>query len=97
MAFFFSVKYPQAKWVLIPIALTVGYSRIYVGVHYPFDVLGGFALGVLVAWSVLEAEKKILKIINNRKKKTDPTPEAADIPIRPGSSNHEEKNQQDNG
>lgn len=31
-------------------ALALGYSRIYLGVHYPGDVLCGFLLGVTVAW-----------------------------------------------
>lgn len=30
-------------------ALVVSYSRIYLGVHYPFDILGGAILGVLIA------------------------------------------------
>lgn len=33
--------------------LWVGFSRIFVGVHYPFDVLGGFATGFVstgIAW-----------------------------------------------
>ncbi len=40
------------KWVLPVLliwALLVGYSRIYVGVHYPGDVLTGFAIGTLIA------------------------------------------------
>jgi undecaprenyl-diphosphatase len=31
-----------ASWVLL-----IGFSRIYLGVHYPFDVLTGFAYGAL--------------------------------------------------
>lgn len=33
----------------IALSLAVGVSRIYVGAHYPLDVLGGYALGALTA------------------------------------------------
>jgi undecaprenyl-diphosphatase len=33
----------------IGIALTEGFCRVYMGVHYPTDVVGGFALGTAVA------------------------------------------------
>lgn len=39
----------RSKWtitVLLLWALTVSYSRIYLGVHYPGDILGGAVLGL---------------------------------------------------
>jgi undecaprenyl-diphosphatase len=34
-------------------ALLVSYSRIYVGVHYPLDLIGGAIIGMLQAWIVV--------------------------------------------
>ena len=32
------------------LAIAIGYARVYVGVHYPFDILGGALIGLLAAW-----------------------------------------------
>ena len=41
--------YRRSGWFIWLIPLLVGLSRIYVGVHYPLDVAGGWIFGSLVA------------------------------------------------
>lgn len=38
-------------WFLLP--FVIGFTRVYVGDHYPSDVLGGWVLGALAAYVVL--------------------------------------------
>lgn len=43
----------RAKWpIFFGFASLIGFSRIYVGVHYPGDVLGGVVLGVTIGFMV---------------------------------------------
>jgi len=44
-------------------ALIVSYSRIYLGVHYPGDILGGILLGLLLGWLILIINTLIKKNI----------------------------------
>jgi undecaprenyl-diphosphatase len=53
----FSFVYPRLRIGLLVTAAMVAYSRVYVGVHYPFDILAGAALGVACAITVITIYK----------------------------------------
>ncbi|MBQ2188817.1 MAG: phosphatase PAP2 family protein [Bacteroidales bacterium] len=44
--------YSKIGWVMFPWAAVVSYSRIYMGAHFPGDVICGAALGVLLGFGI---------------------------------------------
>jgi membrane-associated phospholipid phosphatase len=55
------MRYPRKKiigWCAIVLAFLVSYSRVYVGVHYPFDVMFGWLIGISCAWVTVTILKK---------------------------------------
>ena len=45
-------RLPVWSWGFLALAVAVSYSRVYVGVHYPGDVLSGAIIGMSLGWLV---------------------------------------------
>ncbi len=68
-AFIMLARFNQGKQIIISLALVIEallviYSRIYVGNHYPLDVIAGVLLGTGVSALVIGSEKYIAPIIS---------------------------------
>ncbi len=62
--FLYSVLKPYfGKWMLLFFvwAFFISYAQVYVGVHYPFDILGGTVLGCLIGYGTAFICKQQLK------------------------------------
>jgi undecaprenyl-diphosphatase len=57
---YLSFFFPRWLFAMVPLALLVGYSRVFLGVHYPLDVVGGAILGAGCGWAVFIVFKKLV-------------------------------------
>jgi undecaprenyl-diphosphatase len=69
-SFFFRKK---SAWFFL-FAAIIGFSRIYVGAHYPFDVLGGAIFGVCIGALVFGGYRVICLQIEHRRRKKNKLP-----------------------
>ena len=54
-----SITAPRGRLAWWPLAVAIAYSRVYLGVHYPLDVVGGAGVGLACAGVVLFARRRL--------------------------------------
>jgi len=62
--FMISLLRKKDPWIILPIiiwATLIAYSRIYLGVHYPSDVITGAIAGSILGWMVARFLKNLIK------------------------------------
>lgn len=66
-AMLLTLFYPKRILYFMVFASLIGFSRIYTGVHYPGDILGGFIFGTIIAWVVYSLYFSLRQVIVKRK------------------------------
>jgi len=77
----FAFLYRPLAFPLFLVAAAVGYSRVYVGVHYPADVVGGVIVGLICAAVFIRLAREVegrLPAADDRRPLTDDRPSITD-------------------
>lgn len=48
-------------WTIFGWSIVMSYSRVYLGLHYPGDILVGAILGLMTGWGVAKAVQKLME------------------------------------
>lgn len=63
---------PRLGPLFLLLAAAIAFSRLYVGVHYPLDVVGGAALGAALAWAALVVRARALPRLAGARRRSRP-------------------------
>jgi undecaprenyl-diphosphatase len=47
-----AAAFPTGQLVFFGLAFIIAFSRVYVGVHFPLDVIGGATIGIFIAYTL---------------------------------------------
>jgi len=65
MAVILAQQFRRKRYVFYGLAAMVAFSRVYLGVHYPGDVMAGACLGFAVTWLLVRAGPQRLIDLHN--------------------------------
>jgi undecaprenyl-diphosphatase len=54
------LEFRRWRWILPALAVAMAFSRVYVGVHYPADAMGGALWGAAIGWTSLTVVSRTL-------------------------------------
>ena len=66
-ATFYYFLFPKLKWSLFITATLVSISRVYLGLHYPSDIVGGAVIGSLIGYLFALVALKTVSVINKQR------------------------------
>jgi undecaprenyl-diphosphatase len=69
-----SLAFRSWTWFFVLAALLAGLSRVYLGLHYPSDILGGYLLGLLIGWAVWTGKERLQRAVQERREAGAATP-----------------------
>jgi undecaprenyl-diphosphatase len=61
LAVVLAAKEPRAKWLFYGLAFLISLSRVYLGKHYPYDVIAGTLVGIVIGSVSLWIERNMIK------------------------------------
>ncbi len=73
-AAFFSMLFPNYKVVLYVTASLIAISRVYLGLHYPSDIIAGAAIGMIFGYIFALAVLKINEYFDNKQRLNSSNP-----------------------
>ena len=73
-------RYPKLTWPLVALATLIAFSRVYLGAHWPSDVVAGAIMGLIIGYAIIYIEnryfvrekqisKKAIKQLNKKTRK----------------------------
>jgi undecaprenyl-diphosphatase len=69
MAIILSRKYARWSWFYYLLAILIAFSRVYLGKHYPGDILAGAVLGTVIGLVSMIITKRIIRDLRKGKKR----------------------------